>query len=191
MKKIIVTLLLALAATAASAQPRAMGIRFGAADIDASYQHEINSKQFLEVDLGLDMGYNLNGHPGAKAAFTYNFIWAHPAWTALGCWSLYAGPGLAVGFTDDIVPYELGGDIKGYYDNGWMVAIAAQVGLEYMFEFPLALAIDVRPYFGIHSNDGRLKDPISGTHIKFDGKTGFYDNGLLGFIPSISVRYRF
>jgi hypothetical protein len=191
MKKTIVIMLLALTATVAAAQPRAMGIRFGAADIDASYQHEINSKQFLEVDLGLDMGYNLNGHPGAKAAFTYNFIWAHPAWTALGCWSLYAGPGIAVGFTDDMVPYELEGSIKGYYDNGWMVAVAAQVGLEYMFEFPLALAIDVRPYFGIHSNNGRLKDPISGTNIKFDGKTGFYDNGLLGFIPSISVRYRF
>lgn len=191
MKKIIIITLIALASITASAQPRAMGIRFGASDIDASYQHEINSKQFIELDLGMDMGYNLNGHPGAKAAFTYNFIWAHPAWTAEGCWSLYVGPGLAVGFVDDIVPYEIAGDIKGYYDNGWMVSVAAQVGCEYIFEFPLALAIDIRPYFGIHMNDGTLKDPLTGTRVSFGNKTGFYDNGLLGFIPSISVRYRF
>lgn len=191
MKKIILISLMALTATLASAQPRAMGIRFGASDVDASYQHTINSKQFMEVDLGLDLGYNLNGHPGAKAAFTYNFIWARPAWTADGCWNLYAGPGLAVGFTDDIVPYEFNGNIKGYYDNGWMVAVAAQVGIEYLFDFPLALAIDVRPYFGIHINDGRLKDPLTGTRVNFGSRTGFYDNGMLGFIPSISVRYRF
>lgn len=191
MKKIIAIIFLVLAAAAASAQPRTMGIRLGASDIDASYQHDINSRQFVELDLGLDLGYNMNGHPGAKAAFTYNFIWSRPAWTAEGCWNLYAGPGLAIGFTDDMVPYEYDGNITGCYDNGLMVAAAVQVGLEYLFDFPLALAIDVRPYFGIHVNDGRFKEPLTGARVNLGSNTGFYDNGLLGFIPSISVRYRF
>lgn len=191
MKKLMITALLALAAITATAQPKAMGIRFGASDFDASYEHDINSRQFIECDLGLDLGYNLNGNPGIKAAFTYNFVWARPAWTAKGAWGLYAGPGLAIGFVDDIVPYETDNAIRGYYDNGWMAAVAVQVGIEYVFDFPLILALDIRPYFGVHINDGRLRDPESGTRINFGSKTGFYDNGMLGFIPSIAIRYRF
>lgn len=191
MKKIITIIFLILTATATDAQPRTMGIRFGATGLEASYEHRINSKRFVQCDLGLDYGYNLNGNVGAKIAATYNFILARPTWTTAGCWEFYMGPGIAVGFTDDIVPYQTGRDIRGYYDSGLMVALAVQAGVEYMFDFPLALAIDVRPYFGVHVNDGLLKDPHTGTRVRFGSKTGFYDNGLLGFVPSISVRYRF
>lgn len=192
MKKLLfITIIGLLTAASSFAQPRAMGARAGATGFEASYQHSMNTKQFIECDLGLDFGYNANGRPGVKATATYNFIWARPAWTAKGTWSLYAGPGLSVGFVDDIVPYEISGDIRGYNDNGFEVAVAAQVGLEYMFDFPLVLAVDIRPYFGIHMNDGHFNEPLTGTRVHYGSKTGFYDNGVLGFIPSIAVRYRF
>lgn len=195
MRKLTAFLILAAAAmtvcTETFAQPRAMGARAGATGFDASYQHSMNRKQFIECDFGVDFGYNACGRPGVKATAIYNFIWARPAWTAKGVWSLYAGPGLTVGFVDDMVPYELEGNMKGYNDNGFAVAVAAQVGLEYMFDFPLALAVDIRPYFGVHINDGNLNDPLTGTRVSLGRKTGFYDNGVLGFIPSIAVRYRF
>lgn len=191
MKKDIAIAALIFIYSVAAAQPKAMGIRFGATGLDASYEHSINTRQFLECDLGLDYGYDINGNAGVRLAVTYNFIWARPVWTAEGCWNLYAGPGIVAGYTDDIVPYEFDGNIRGYFDNGLMVALAAQVGLEYIFDFPLALAIDVRPYFGIHVNDGRFRDEITGTQVRFGSKTGFYDNGMLGFIPSLSIRYRF
>lgn len=189
-------LLLALAAIIVSAvaafgQPRAVGMRIGATGLDVSYLHSFAPKQFLEADLGLDFGYNVNGKAGFRAAAFYNFVWATPAWTSRGDWALYAGPGLALGYVNDIMPYDFGEDKIGICDNGFMVALSAQVGLEYSFWFPLQLAIDIRPYFGLHVNDGRIIDPETKNVIYRDAKTGFYDNGLLGFAPTLSVRYKF
>lgn len=176
---------------AASAQMKSTGLRAGATGLDITYQHDMGSNRFAEADLGLDFGYNVNGNAGVKATATYNFVWARPAWTQQGTWALYAGPGLSLGFVDDMVPYEIGDAIQGYYDNGFMLALAGQVGIEYNFEFPLQISMDIRPYFGMHINDGRFRIPHTDTVVKYEKKIGFYDNGLLGFAPSISVRYRF
>ena len=191
MKKIIIITLIALASITASAQPRTMGIRFGASDIDASYQHKARSKDFVQVDLGMDLGYNVNGRPGAKGSVTYNFIWAEPAWTAKGTWSLYSGPGMTFGFVDDIVPYEIDQNMGGYQDNGFMVGAHIDIGVEYTFTIPISISLNVRPCFGIHFNDGKFTLPGTGVWVDYGGKTGFYDNGLLGFVPSVALRYRF
>lgn len=192
MKRIILTISIILSAAAiAAGQPRSAGIRLGATGLDAAYQHTMNANQFIEGNIGLDFGYNANGKAGFKATAIYNFVWARPAWTQQGTWALYAGPGLSLGFVDDMVPYEIGDAIQGYYDNGFMLALAGQVGIEYNFDFPLQISIDIRPYFGMHINDGRFRIPNTDTVVKYEKKIGFYDNGLLGFVPSISVRYRF
>ncbi len=186
----VLILSVSLAATAGT-RPRAMGIRTGAGGIGASYQHGINMNQFIQGDMALDLGYNANGRPGITATATYNFIWARPVWSSKGTWSLYSGPGISLGAVNDLVPYQIGDDITGFEDNGFMIAAAVQVGLEYEFTFPLQLSVDIRPCFGIHANNGHMRSPATGKTVDFQGKTGFYDNGLLGFIPSISVRYRF
>ena len=55
MKKTILTILMIAAAiTTAAAQPRAAGIRIGATGLDASYQHTMNSTQFIGADLTSD-----------------------------------------------------------------------------------------------------------------------------------------
>lgn len=95
---------------------------------------------------------------------------AQPDWTSQGEWGFYAGPGLALATGKDL----------------FYVGIAGQVGLEYTFEFPLQISVDVRPYLGMHSNTG-----IKMNDQQYAGKSGFYNAGLAGFIPSISVKYRF
>lgn len=190
MKKITITLLAtACFGVMCAAQPRSVGIRAGGTGFDATYQHSTKADQFLEADLGADFGFNANGHAGFKATATYNFIWARPAWTQKGRWGLYAGPGLSIGYVDDQVSHKLGEGIYNFYENGFMLSLAAQVGVEYSFWFPLNIAIDIRPYFGFHINEGNIHDPLTGEII--DRKTGFYDNGLLGFAPTISVKYTF
>lgn len=190
MKKIATVLIAMICAGAiCSAQPRNVGIRAGATGFDASYQHSTKSSQFVEADLGVDFGFNANGHAGFKATAIYNFIWARPAWTQKGRWGLYAGPGLSIGYVDDQVSHKLGDGIYNFYEKGFMIAVAGQVGLEYSFWFPLNIALDIRPYFGLHVNEGKISDPLTGEII--DRKTGFYDNGLLGFAPTLSVKYSF
>lgn len=191
MRKFIICFIGIILSLGLYAQPRAMGVRVGATGLDASYEHTINGTRFIEGDLGLDFGYNVNGRPGVRVTGTYNFIWARPNWTIQGSWALFAGPGITLGFVDDIVPYEIAGSIFGHYDNGFMIAAAGHVGLEYTFDFPLQLCIDLRPCFGIHVNDGKFYDKETGIRVDYGGKVGFYDNGLLGFAPSLSVRYRF
>ena len=170
--------------------PESIGLRVGAMGVDVSYNHSLNSKEFIQADLGIDFGYNVSGTPGLKATAIYNWIWAHPAWTDTGRWALYAGGGLSLGYVEDAVPYSIADQpITGIYDPGFMIAAAAQVGISYTFDFPLQLALDLRPFFGIHSNDGKIR--VGDQEISYGGKTGFYDNGLMGFIPTISARYMF
>ena len=165
--------------------PRSMGFRIGVSGFDATYQHSFKRNQFLQGDFGVDFGYNANGRPGVRATAVYNFIWARPAWTNRGSWSLYAGPGLTLGYVNDNLHYRIGSEVIPYNDNGFMLALAVQVGLEYNFDFPLTLAAEVRPAFGMHANG---KVTIAGQTYS---KVGFYDNGMLGFVPAVAVRYKF
>lgn len=140
----------------------------------------------------MDLGYTANGTPGVKVTGIYNFIWARPAWTAKGAWSLYAGPGVSLGYVNDEVHFKAGKEVVHYLDNGFMIGVCGQVGLEYTFWFPLQLSIDLRPTIGMHVNGGYSHtEPATGIQVKYDPRVGFYDNGLLGFSPTISVRYRF
>lgn len=177
-------------AAAQSNAPRSMGFRLGATGFDATYQHSFQKGQFLQGEVGVDFGYNVNGRPGMRATAVYNFIWARPAWTNRGYWALYAGPGLSLGYVNDMVMYRVGENVvhthKSQGSNGFMIGLAAQVGVEYTFDFPLILALEVRPVFGLHVNDD-----VNLGGIEYKGKTGFYDNGMLGFAPALAVRYRF
>ena len=62
------------------------------------------------------------------------------------------------------------------FSSAFTLAVQGQVGLEYTFWFPLQLAIDLKPQIGI---------------AMWNGGVGFYQDGLLGFAPALSVRYRF
>lgn len=110
---------------AASAQPRAVGLRFGWG-AEVSYQHTTSGANFIETNLGLESFKTLN------IAATYNWMIAQPAWTSKGEWGFYAGAGAALGLDQKI-----------------RIGAAGQVGLEYTFWFPLQLSIDIRPQLGL------------------------------------------
>lgn len=155
MRKIIIAAALVFGfAVAASAQPKAIGARFGYG-VDLSYQHNVNSANFIEADLGLANFAHLN------VAATYNFMIAQPEWTSQGEWGFYAGPGVALGAGSGI----------------FNVGIAGQVGLEYTFDFPLQLSIDLRPQLGL------LTATVEGVSARTFGLWGWY--------PHLGVRYRF
>lgn len=176
MKRFSVMTLLLCLAFAADAQPRSLGVRIGAGGVEASYQHDFTEEQFLSLDLGLDLGYNVRGSLGGKVTGVYEFIWARPRWTKKGTWNIYAGPGLSAGYVDDRVVIKTGEERANSFSRGCMVALVGQLGLEYNFSIPLQMSLEVRPAVGLH---------LTGNHV------GFYDNGFLGFAPSLAVRYRF
>lgn len=154
MKKIIIAAALVLGfAVAASAQPRALGIR-GGYGVDLSYQHSIG-ENFIEADLGLGSFSYLN------LAGTYNFMIAQPEWTDKGTWGFYAGPGVALGAGQGILN----------------VGVAGQVGLEYTFDFPLQLSLDIRPQIGM----------VSATALDVTVR----EFGIWGWYPHLGIRYRF
>lgn len=188
MKKIIAIAALALAfAVSAAAQPKAIGGRFGYNGLEASYQHYVGSPNFIELDLGADY----IGSWGFKTAALYNFVFAEPAWTSRGNWSWYAGLGLSVGYVWDRGNFKTfeAPDGSKYRDAarwgmGFMASIPVQVGLSYTFWFPLQLSVDIRPYLGIQN----VTDHYDGASRSI---TGFYNNGLWGFTPTLSVHYAF
>ncbi len=150
MKKIILVAAMVLGfAVAASAQPRAIGVR-GGLGAGISYQHTVGAN-FIDADLSFGNGLNVAG--------TYNWTLMQPNWTSRGEWGVYAGPGAALGLGIGAVDYL-------------NLAVAAEVGLEYTFWFPLQLSVDMRPQLGLF----------------LSGQSGLY---LGGFVPTFAVRYRF
>ena len=130
MKKIIIVAAMMLGfAIAASAQPRAVGLR-GGWGVELSYQHTLG-ENFVEADLGLVRG-------GFSLAGNYNWTLVRPEWTNRGEWGVYAGPGAAL----------------GAFKGGASVAVSGMVGLEYTFWFPLQLSIDLRPQLGVAMGGG-------------------------------------
>lgn len=192
-KILIITIGVLLCIADAFAQSRAVGVRVGVCGLEASYEHSFSKTQFLEGNLGLDFGNKVNGAPGIKAEGTYNFIWARPAWTNKGSWAIYSGPGASIGYVNDEVHFKELKEVVSFEANGFMLGISVQVGLEYTFEFPMQLSLDLRPVIGMHiTGKHPYTDPANPEILRESkAKIGFYDNGLLGFAPSISIRYRF
>ena len=147
MKKIILAAALVLGfAVAASAQPRAVGLR-GGWGAELSYQHGFGA-DFLQADLGLNTFNSING------SVVYNFMIAQPAWTSRGEWGFYAGPGASVG---------LGLGEANYFTLG----AAGMVGLEYTFWFPLQLSLDFRQHIGLGFGNGLWAPSSVGLGVRY------------------------
>jgi hypothetical protein len=129
---------------AAAAQPKALGIRGGlfgnAFNGEISYEHWLtifdNDYDFLEAELGVF------GGNGFKGTAMYNFTFAQPEFTDRGEWGFYAGPGIVAG-------YGTGVNKNDEKVAAPFVGLAAQLGMEYTFWFPLQVSVDFRPAFMI------------------------------------------
>ena len=141
MKKIILVAAMVLGfAVAASAQPRALGVRIGNGG-EISYQHSMGSN-FLEVDGGLGLGFDGVFNVGATGI--YNFMISEFG----NGFGFYAGPGAGVG---------LGVGEANYF----ALSAAGMVGIEYNFNFPLQISLDFRQHIGIGFNGHGIWAPSS------------------------------
>lgn len=143
MKKFLSTALLAigfsLAANAQKIPENALGLRLGDNDGfggELSYQRGLRSNNRLELDLGWR---NNDDYAAFKLVGLYHWIW-----NIDGGFNWYAGVGGGIGsFSYD--------DKPGIDDrDGTFALLAGDIGIEYLFDIPLQLSLDIRPelYFG-------------------------------------------
>ena len=190
MKKFILILAASvLAAVAVSAQPRAIGVRFGYG-IEVSYQHSLSEANMLSAELTFPAFH------GIGAAATYDWINPFNAmipWNDKGEWNWYmgVGAGLGLGFPD-VSKNTTDGVTHKTSSNWFSVGVAGRVGVEYNFWFPLQISLDWRPVLG--PSFSWTKNTISGGGIDTTEKTnasGFYTDGLYAGAISLGVRYKF
>lgn len=185
-KTILFVISLLMFSFATLAQPKAIGLRMGY-NMEASYQHNIGSVGFLQLDAG-----SFSGFRGFAVSPTFNFVFSEPNWTSKGEWQWYAGPGIStgyfIGWNNPILH-----NLSGRYGNYYYLGLSGMLGLSYTFWFPLQLSVDFRPtIIGFQTVDdyyGSSKDVIAYSDFWWDKD---YNSNRI-FFPNIalSARYTF
>lgn len=146
MKKLILSafMLLGLVFSAQSQDisNNAIGLRLGDNDGfggEISYQKGLKSNNRLEFDLGWRSSKHVDAF---KLAGLYQWVW-----NIDGGFNWYAGFGGGIG--------SWSYDYQGNTDSGIMLFAAGDLGIEYNFDFPLQLSLDIRPELYINSSDYR------------------------------------
>ena len=128
---------LAISAHAQSISKNALGIRVGDDDgfgVEISYQRALQETTRLELDLGLRSG---DDYDGFKLTGLHQWVWKLD-----GNFNWYAGAGGGVGaYNIDNVP-------AGADDTDTFFFLAGNLGIEYDFDIPLVISLDVRPEIG-------------------------------------------
>lgn len=158
MKKIILSaamvIALAFSAQAQEIPKNALGLRLGDNDGfggEISYQRGLGGNNRLELDLGWrDSKY----YDAMKLAGLYQWVW-----NIDGGFNWYAGVGGGLGTYDFDDKYDYPGDD----DGGTFLFVAGDIGIEYQFDFPLQLSLDIRPelYFGDEFRDDNFGPDIA------------------------------
>ncbi|QCX39927.1 hypothetical protein FF125_16325 [Aureibaculum algae] len=121
----------------------ALGFRLGDNDGfggEISYQTKLNTKNRLEIDLGLR---NTKYRNAWKLSGIYQWVW-----NIDDGFNWYAGFGAGIGTWNHKDKY------KDDFDDGLFVNGDGNIGIEYNFDIPLLVSIDFRPEFGIVNNYG-------------------------------------
>ncbi len=136
----------------------AIGLRLGDSDgmgAEISYQRALGDNNRLEFDLGWRNG---NDYDGFKLTALYQWVF-----NLEGSFNWYAGAGGGLGSFDGK------NDLKDYNDT--FIYAAGNIGIEYAFDIPLLLSLDLRPELGF-GNDN-------------------LNNNDLDFDIAFSIRYQF
>lgn len=177
MKRLYATILLLMSVSAISflalSQPRSIGGTFSPGGLGISYQHQAADSTFFEINAGIDLCGVLDGrtlYPGAKASFSYNFIfWSHDFRS--GSLSSYAGIGLAAGYlrqTDGT--------------TGPAAGLLGKIGIEYVFtETPVVLSLDFSPLLGM-----QIDSAGSSSNLRM-----YLDGLSKAYYPRLGIRYCF
>jgi hypothetical protein len=165
MKKIILSAVmlfgLAFATQAQDISKNALGLRLGDNDGfggEISYQRGLGSNNRLELDLGWR---NSSNYDAFKLAGLYQWVW-----NIEGGFNWYAGVGGGIG--------SWSYDKHGFSDSGTFLFAAGDIGIEYNFNVPLQISLDMRPELYLNnSGDNKFREDSFGPDIAF------------------SIRYRF
>ena len=120
----------------------ALGLRLGDNDGfggEISYQRHLSHNNRLELDLGWR---NSNEIDAIKIAGIYQWVWNIDKG-----FNWYAGFGGGVGTWSY--------NSNGYDENGTILFAAGDIGIEYIFDFPMQLSLDMRPELYLDNNDFR------------------------------------
>ncbi len=127
----------------------AIGVRIGDSGgfgPEVNYQRTLGDNNRLELGLGWQSDRN---YDTAKLTGIYQWVW-----NIDGSFNWYAGPGAGVGleryeYYDTDSPFNN----KKYRDSEAFVFVTGDVGIEYNFDFPLLVSLDVRPRVNLGSRD--------------------------------------
>lgn len=138
----------------------AIGLRLGDSDgmgAEVSYQLRLGDNNRLEADLGWR---NSNKVDAFKLTGLYQWVWnIHDNFN----WYVGAGGGLGSwSYNETIAGYK-------YKDSGTFFFAAGDIGIEYNFDFPLLLSLDIRPELGFTDEyrDGLDLDIALGARYQF------------------------
>ena len=163
MKKVIVSAVLfvgaVLSSQAQDISKNSIGLRLGDNDgfgAEISYQRRLTPINRLEFDLGWR---NSDEVDAIKLAGMYQWVWNIDKGL-----NWYAGAGGGIG--------SWRYSNEGESNNGTLVFISGNLGIEYQFDFPLQLTLDVRPEIYLLSGDYRETnfgpDLALGIRYRFD-----------------------
>ena len=163
MKKVIVLTVLfvgaVLSSQAQEISKNSIGLRLGDNDgfgAEISYQRRLTPIDRLEFDLGWR---NSDEVDAIKLAGMYQWVWNIDKGL-----NWYAGAGGGIG--------SWSYSNEGESNNGSFVLISGNLGIEYQFDFPLQLTLDVRPEIYLLSGDYRETnfgpDLALGIRYRFD-----------------------
>ncbi len=138
----------------------AIGLRLGSNDgfgTEISYQHGLSGNNRVEIDLGWRSSKNVDAF---KLTGLYQFVWE-----IQNNFNWYAGVGGGIGSWK----HEFNNGGSKFKDNGTFIFAAGDIGIEYVFDFPLLLSLDVRPELGFSKdyNDGLDLDIALGARYTF------------------------
>jgi len=160
MKKVFLLALFAIGfGTASNAQTiseNALGLRIGGANgygAEVSYQRAIGGdNNRLEFDLG--WRNDASRYNSVKLAALYQWVW-----NIDGGFNWYAGAGGGIGNISAKDDRYYNDKKYKYYDETF-VFLAGNIGIEYNFDIPLLISLDLRPEIGF-INDNNDIDKLS------------------------------
>lgn len=157
---LIFTFFIASFCNAQEISDHAIGLRLGDSDglgAEVSYQHRLGDNTRLEADLGWR---NSNRVDAFKLTGLYQWVW-----NIQDNFNWYVGAGGGLG------SWSYNETIAGnrYKDSGTFFFAAGDIGIEYNFDFPLLLSLDIRPELGFNDEyrDGLDLDIALGARYQF------------------------
>ncbi|NND88033.1 MAG: hypothetical protein HKM28_02170 [Flavobacteriaceae bacterium] len=129
--------------SAQSISKNAIGVRLGDSDgfgTEVNYQRAVGTNN-NRIELGAGFRSN-SSFDAIKLVGLYEWVW-----NIDGGFNWYVGPGAGVGKIDfDGGRFE---NDPRFDDDETFAFLAGVAGIEYNFDFPLLLSLDVRPEFGL------------------------------------------